>query len=264
MAKKNDSGSTVAGGLFVIFIVIAIVPKQIWIGLGIAGAIALVTWVVYKVVIAFDERKAAAEEQARADAAAEAARVKRQREERARKVKQERINALGAANAARVDSAQAAVKRVVASEAARAGWLGDVDFTADITGITESFRKVHALRKVADELSALDNRSADDQRILDEAKTTAANLEGAAIERVDLIEKCATEAKLVDESLHAERVDARTAEQRAALHAKLSSMLYGIEAAPDSTPANSAADAVMARVQAYREIKNQIQQSRAL
>jgi hypothetical protein len=264
VAKKNNSDSTVAGGLFVIFILIAIIPKQVWIGLGIAAAIALVTWVVYKVVIFFDERKAAAEKQARADAAAEAARVKRQREEHARKVKQERINALGAANAARVDSAQAAVKRVVASEAARAGWLGDVDFTADITGITESFRKVHALRKVADQLSALDNRSADDQRILDEAKSTAANLEGAAIERGDLIEKCATEAKLVDESLHAERVDARTAEQRAALHAKLSSMLYGIEAAPDTTPANSAADAVMARVQAYREIKNQIQQSRAL
>ena len=264
MAKKNDSGSAVGGGLIAVFILIAVVPKQIWIGLGIAAAIAVITWIVYKIVIAVDERTTAAHKQARADDAAEAARVKRQREEHARKVKQERIDALGATNAARVDSAQAAVTRVIASEAARAGWLGDVDFTADITGITENFRKVHALRKVADELSALDNRCADDQRILTEAKTTAANLEGAANERVDLIEKCATEAKLVDESLHAERVDARTAEQRAALHAKLSSMLYGIEAAPDTTPADSAADAVMARVQAYREIKNQIQQSRDL
>lgn len=264
MAKKNDSGSMVGGGLVAVFILIAIVPKQVWIGLGIAAAIAGITWVAYKVVVAHDERKAAAEKQARAAEAAEAVRVKRQREEHARKVKQERIAALGATNAARVESARAAVKRVVASEAARAGWLGDVDFTADIDGITENFRKVHALRKVADELSALDNRSADDQRILKEAKTTATNLEGAAIERVDLIEKCATEAKLVDESLHAEREDARTAEQRAELHAKLSSMLYGIEAAPDSTPADSAADAVMARVQAYREIKNQIQQSRDL
>lgn len=264
MAKKNDSGSAVGVGLVAVFIVIAMVPKQVWIGLGIAAAIAVITWIVYKVVIAVDERRTAAQKQAREAEAAEAARVKREREEHARKVKQERICALGAANAARVDSAHAAVKRVVASEAARAGWLGDVDFTADINGITESFRKVHALRKVADELSALNNRSADDQRILDEARTTAANLEGAANERVKLIDKCATEAKLVDESLHAERVDARTAEQRAALHAKLSSMLYGIEAAPDTTPADSAADAVMARVQAYREIKNQIQQSRDL
>ena len=262
MAKKNDSGSAVGVGLVAVFIVIAMVPKQVWIGLGIAAAIAVITWIVYKIVIAVDERRAAAQKQARAAEAAEAARDKREWEEHARKVKQERICALGAANAARVDSAQAAVKRVVASEAARAGWLGDVDFTADINGITESFRKVHALRKVADELSALNNRSADGQRILDEARSTAANLEGAANERVTLIDKCATEAKLVDESLHAERVDARTAEQRAALHAKLSSMLYGIEAAPDTTPADSAAEAVMARVQAYREIKNQIQQSR--
>jgi hypothetical protein len=41
-------------------------------------------------------------------------------------------------------------------------------------------------------------------------------------------------------------------------------MLYGIEAAPETTPTDSAAEAVMARVQAYREIKNQIQQSRDL
>ena len=38
--------------------------------------------------------------------------------------------------------------------------------------------------------------------------------------------------KTRDESLRTEREDARTAEQRAELHAKLSSMLYGIEAAP--------------------------------
>ena len=39
-------------------------------------------------------------------------------------------------------------------------------------------------------------------------------------------------------------------------------MLYGIEATPDTTPMDSAVEAVMARVQAYREIKNQIQQAR--
>ncbi|MCV7434911.1 hypothetical protein [Mycolicibacterium bacteremicum] len=48
----------------------------------------------------------------------------------------------------------------------------------------------------------------------------------------------------IDASLRAEREDAKVAEQRAALYAKL----YGIEAAPDTTPADSAAEAVMARV----------------
>lgn len=39
-------------------------------------------------------------------------------------------------------------------------------------------------------------------------------------------------------------------------------MLYGIEATPGSAATDSAVDAVMARVQAYREIKNQIQRAR--
>jgi hypothetical protein len=62
--------------------------------------------------------------------------------------------------------------------------------------------------------------TADDRKIRAEAKTAAANLECAAIERVELIGKCATEARLVDESLSNERKDTRTAEKRAELHAK--------------------------------------------
>jgi hypothetical protein len=36
----------------------------------------------------------------------------------------------------------------------------------------------------------------------------------------------------------------------------------GIEATPNSTPTDSAVEAVMARVRAYREIKQQIEQAR--
>lgn len=111
-------------------------------------------------------------------------------------------------------------------------------------------------------LSALDKPSVEDRTILADAKTTAANLEHAAIDRVDLIGKCAKEAQLIDKSLRTEREDARVAEQRAELYAKLSAMLYGIEATPETTPQDSAVDAVMARVQAYREIKSEIQQAR--
>ena len=178
------------------------------------------------------------------------------------KEKQRRIATLGKDNAALVESALSAVKMVAASEAAREGWLSDVDFSADIQQITDIFEKAHALRELIRTLSALDKPSAEDHRILSEAKTTAANLECAAIERVELIDKCATEAQLIDKSFQTEREDARVDEQRAELHAKLSAMLYGIEATPDTTPTDSAVDAVMARVQAYREIKNQIQQAR--
>ncbi|PRC53661.1 hypothetical protein C6A85_22475, partial [Mycobacterium sp. ITM-2017-0098] len=83
-----------------------------------------------------------------------------------------------------------------ASEAARAGWLGDVDFTADLKSITENFKKAYALQGVTSKLSALDKPNADDKRILAEAKSTITSLERTAIERVTLIERCATEAKL--------------------------------------------------------------------
>jgi len=265
MAKENsnDGCATAVGVAFVVIVaLIAAIPKPVWIALGVVAVVAVLVVVIVKVGSAAQERHAAAEEQARVERVAQEASAKQRREETVRQEKQRRIETMGAKNAARVDSAQAGVKQVVASEAGRAGWLGDVDFTADIQGITDNFQKVHALRKVATELSALDKPSADDRRILAEAKATATNLERAAIERVELIGKCATEAHLIDKSLRNERKDARTAEQRAELHGKLSAMLYGIEATPDTTQPDSAADAVMARVQAYREIKNQIQRGR--
>jgi hypothetical protein len=170
---------------------------------------------------------------------------------------------LGPRYASIVESTIDAVKwEIAASEAARAGLLGDVDFDADIRGITDNLRKAHELQKVADKLAALDKPGADDRKLLAEANTTVAKLETAALNRVELIAQCATEAQLVDKSLHDERQDAQTSAQRAELHAKLSAMLYGIEATPDTTPTDSAADAVLVRVRAYREIKNQIQLTR--
>jgi hypothetical protein len=183
--------------------------------------------------------------------------------QRARKERQERERALGPRNAAFVESTLTAIQQIAGSEAARKGWLGDVDFSSDVQSITDNFRRSHELRQVADKLSGLDNPGADDRRILTEAKIAMAKLDTAALKRVELIANCATEARLIDDSLRKERADTLTAEQRAELHAKLSGMLYGIEAAPDTSPTESAAaDAVMARVQAYREIKNQIQRAR--
>jgi hypothetical protein len=261
MSSKSSSGG-VGGLIFFVIVLVALVPKPVWIFLGVVGAVAVVSWILYRIVTAAQAHNAAAAERARLERAQQAAAAKHEREERIRKEKRQRIDTLGDLNAQLVESALSAVKQVTASEAARAGWLGDVDFSADIKGITDNFEKAHALRAVTRKLSALDQPSADDRKILAEAKRTTADLECAAIERVELINKCGTEAKLIDKSLRAEREDAQVAEQRAELHAKLSAMLYGIEATPDTTPTNSAVDAVMARVQAYREIKNQIQLAR--
>jgi len=176
--------------------------------------------------------------------------------------RQQRIGFFGAKNAALVEAAQYAVNRVVGSEAARTGWLGDVDFTADLRGIMETFRQAHDLSRVAYPLSVLENPSAEDRRILADANATIVKLEAAAFPRVELIKKCALEVELIDKSLHDERQEAKTAGQRAELSAKLSAMLYGIKATPDATPIETATDAVIARVWAYREIKNQIQHVR--
>ncbi|MED5812884.1 hypothetical protein VST63_10980 [Mycolicibacterium sp. 050232] len=260
MSNKSSSGA--GGAIFFLFVLIALVPKPVWIALGVITVVVLVSWGAYKAVVVLEQRSYEAQERDRKQQVKQAADAKRQREERIRTEKQRRIDTLGKQNAALVESALVAVKQVAASEAARAGWLGDVDFSADIKGITENFEKAHALRAVIGKLSALDKPSVEDRRILAEAKSTAAKLERVAIERVELIGKCAKEAQLIDKSLRTEREDARVAEQRAELHAKLSAMLYGIEATPETTPQDSAVDAVMARVQAYREIKNQIQQAR--
>jgi hypothetical protein len=259
---KGGKDSAVGGVIVGIIILIAIVPRQVWIVLGVTIGAAVLVWLIYKVTTAYEAHRVAAAEQARIRKAADAARAKQERDEAVRKAKKRLIETLGEKNAGLVHSAQTAIARVEASEAARAGWLGEVDFTTDIRAITDKFQKAHALRQVAKDLGALDKPSADDRLILAEANTTIANLESAAIERVELIQRCASEARLIDESLRTERLDAKTAEQRAQLHAKLSAMLYGIEATPDFTPSDSAADAVMARVHAYQEIKREIMRVR--
>lgn len=252
--KDSEDGcaKVLSGAVVGIIVLIAMIPKEVWVFLGVGAGVALGVWLAIKGLAAYKKSRAEAAKRERAARAARAAAATRQL-----------IEKIGKKNFLLVQSAQTSVQNVAASEAARAGWLGDVDFTADITGIIATFGQAYALRKVAGELSGLDSPSADDRKIFGEANATAEDLERAALERVTLIGKCATEATLIDESLQQEREDARTGEQRAQLHAKLSSMLYGIEAAPATTSADSTADAVMARVQAYREIKNQIQHVRA-
>jgi hypothetical protein len=188
------------------------------------------------------------------------AKERRKTEEQLRDVRRRvgENRALGRRYASIVEATRATVSDIRYSEAARSGLLGDIDFDADIRGITDNLLKAHDLQKVADTLAALDKPTAEDRKILAEARTTVAKLETAALNRVELIAKCATEAQLVDKSLHDERQEAKTSAQRAELHAKLAAMLYGIEATPDMTPADSAADTVLLRVRAYREIKNQI------
>jgi hypothetical protein len=192
------------------------------------------------------------------------AKERRKTEEQQRDVRRraDENRALGRRYASIVEATRATVSDIRYSEAARSGLLGDIDFDADIREITDKLLKAHELEKVVVKLAALDKASADDRMILAEAIATVSDLKTAALNRVELIAKCAAEAKLIDKSLHEERQDAKTSAQRAELNAKLAAMLYGIKATPDTTPTDSAADGVLLRVRAYREIKNQIRVGR--
>lgn len=119
-------------------------------------------------------------------------------------------------------------------------------------------QKAHGLRLTADRLAELKDPSEGDLQLLAEARDTADGLEHAANARIELIERCAVEAGLIDASLHADREAARIAAQRSELHSELSGLLYGVEVTPPGIPGESQADQVMARVAGYRDLKRQI------
>jgi hypothetical protein len=189
---------------------------------------------------------------------ARAERARREEEQRARAAQQQYRDSLGPYNLTRVAAAEQAVGRVLATEAARDGWLGDVDFTADLAGIVAALQKAHGLRQTGDRLAELSAPTEDDLRLLAEARGAAGQLEYDANARIDLIERCAVEAGLVDASLHADREAARIAAQRSELHSELSGLLYGVEISPRAASGESQADQVMARVAGYRALKQQI------
>lgn len=76
------------------------VPKPVWIALGVIAATAGIAGLFYWGMTAYDTSRAAAEERTRAEQATRAAADQRQREQNARTAKQRRIDALGARNAA--------------------------------------------------------------------------------------------------------------------------------------------------------------------
>jgi hypothetical protein len=242
---------------------------------GVWSATPAVVWVAVLGVLRNSAPLRETEQQRKAREAAakqEAERQKKQRaaalvaarrklEERARLEDKQRVDALGKQGAALLKRAKSSVQQIVSTEAAREGWLGEVAFTPDIEEVEANLLRARTLRAKADELSVLPKPNDDDRKIIAEAKATAAQLERRTNERVKLLERCASEARLIDESLRRERDEVRLAAKREELHGELAAMLYRIEAAA-ATPAESAADAVIARVQAYRDIKGQIELAR--
>ena len=78
--------------------------------------------------------------------------------------KRRRVDEFGADGVQLMDRADAAVRRIMSSEAATQGWLGELDFTGDVSMIADTLRKVTALRTAAAEWAAIPNATADDDR----------------------------------------------------------------------------------------------------
>ncbi|WP_149480497.1 hypothetical protein [Mycolicibacterium sp. P1-18] len=193
--------------------------------------------------------------------AAALAAAQRRLEEQGRTEEKRLIGKYGKPGAMAVMKAKSSVQLLMATEAASTGWLGDVDFASDLEEIEDHFRRIVALRIMVAELTALPKPNSDDRKILADAKATTSRLERKADERVKLLEQCASEARHIEDSLQQERDDARLAAAREKLHGDLAAMIYGAEStAPSSS--ESGADAVIARVQAYREIKGELERAR--
>jgi hypothetical protein len=176
-------------------------------------------------------------------------------------LERERIDEFGEEGVRLIARANDAVERILATEAAREGWLGkldDLDFSADQSMITENLKQVSAFRLVIAELVAIPNRTVDDDRLRKDAAQAVGLLEAAVRQRVRMLLGCAHEAEEVDRILERERKEAHIAEKRDDVRSRLAAMVYGVELASTDRDSESA-DAVNARVAAFRELKGGIE-----
>src|SRR5512139_4325522 len=115
MSSKGSNGGIGCGTVLGVLFLIALIPKPVWITLGVLAALAVVIGVTSWAISENDKRLTAKRERHRAEQAALAAAAKREREEKIRRRRQQRIKTLGRENAALVESALAAVRQVGAS-----------------------------------------------------------------------------------------------------------------------------------------------------
>lgn len=187
------------------------------------------------------------------------AELQRRVEQRKRRERQ-RVERLGTDGLKKLVQAKDAVKRIGATEAAREGWLGDsrdISFSADLRLTEDQLAQIVTLRAKIGKAKRLPYGTDADKQMIKEAEAAAKRLETAVRERIKVIEGCARQAEEVDAILRDQRHRADVASQRDELRAQLAAMLSGVELAAQNQPSDSA-DAVLARVEAFRELKDSI------
>ena len=159
-----------------------------------------------------------------------------------------------------IDRAEDAIERILASDARRTGWLGQVgerELKHDLSSSKANLRKATAIRTVVAELSSMRNRTSDDDRTLVAARRSAKELEDAVIRQVRDLEESAEDVERMDETLRLNAEEARLAAERDEVRRRLDVMLSDIEMSPNSTP-SEAAETVKARAAAFREVQQML------
>ena len=156
--------------------------------------------------------------------------------------------------------AHSAADDVRATEAARDGWLGesaDLDFSADLVLISEALLQARRIEKVMERTKKIPDPSPEDVDMLRHAAKTVKTLRTDAKSRVRIIDDCVRQAREIDRLLAEERRQQEFDKQREAARRQLAAELYVAEVR--SSPSESdTAEAIAARVQAFRELKNLI------
>jgi len=161
----------------------------------------------------------------------------------------------------RLRIARAAVRGIVASEAARSGWLGDLeasDFRTDLMNLEEDLRSANQLRYLVKEISSLPNPTAADNAILEEARQKLADLDRRSADRLNLLEKSWARTELLDKTLQKQRENLASDRKREDLHQRMVAALSEIDASPDVT-SSSVAEKIVSLTSAYEEINGPIQ-----
>ena len=154
--------------------------------------------------------------------------------------------------------ANAAVDNVRATEAARGGWLGeptDFDFSADVGRISEALLQARRIEKVVERSKKIPDPSPDDIAMMRDAEKMVKTLRAEAKSRVRIIDDCVKQARETDRLLGEERRQHEVDRQREAARRQLAAELFVAGVRP-STRDSDTADAIAARVQAFRELKN--------
>jgi len=154
--------------------------------------------------------------------------------------------------------ARTAVSAVRATEAARDGWLGDqadLDFSADLTFISEALLQARRIEKVVERSKKIPDPSAEDVVMLRDAEKTVKILRTDAKSRVGIIEDCVKQAREIDRLLAEERRQQEFDKQRDAARRQLAAELHIAEVRSPAWHSDTA-DAIAAHVQAFRELKN--------